>query len=131
MEKKKELINALRMLNNVKARSKWEEGVQQYANMLLDNFTEYVEYNNNIEFNEETLLNGATDWRHYAYSGCGLIYDEAIVETLCTKSELKKKKGGLLPPNRNETWLDVEARALYQAWFRLNRFNKSLDVFRK
>ena len=30
-------------------------------------------------------------------------------------SDLKRKKGGELPPNREENWLDVQARALVQA----------------
>lgn len=131
METKQELINALRMLNNVKTRSKWEEGIKYYANMLLDNFTEYIKYDSNVEFNEQTLLNGADDWKQYAYGGCGLVYDCAIAEILCTCSELNKKKGGILPPNKRETWIDVEARALYQAWFRLRRFYESLNDFRK
>ena len=44
-----------------------------------------------------------------------LIYDRDIVERFYTPSELKKKKGGILPPNKNKTWFDVQAIAICQA----------------
>lgn len=44
-----------------------------------------------------------------------LIYDGDIAERLCTPSEYKRKRGGDFQPNSRETWLDVQARALYQA----------------
>lgn len=61
------------------------------------------------------MMNGAKNWKEYSYGGCALIYDKDIAETLCTPSELKRKRGGELQPNSTETWLDVQARALYQA----------------
>lgn len=63
----------------------------------------------------KALLNGADNWRQYSYGGCALIYDSDIAETLCSPSELKKVKGGDRQPNSRESWLDVQARALYQA----------------
>ena len=44
-----------------------------------------------------------------------LLYDEDIAENLCSPSELKKCKNGMLRPNKQEQWLDVQARALLQA----------------
>lgn len=48
-----------------------------------------------------------------------LIYDGGIYETLCSPSELKRvtRKDGTLrdKANNRETWLDVQARALFQA----------------
>ncbi len=61
------------------------------------------------------LLNGADNWQHWAEGGCGLAYDADIAERLCTPSELRRTDGGRLPPNRRETWLNVEARAASQA----------------
>ena len=63
----------------------------------------------------EAMLNGARDWMQYSWGGCSLCYNGQIAERLCTPSELKRTKGGENPPNKGEEWLDVQARALYQA----------------
>lgn len=115
-------INEVRNeLNNRKDRSAWAKGVTAYALELLDNLEEYREFNNTDTLIDRTtlkseLLNGANDWRQYSYGGSSLIYDSEIAERLCTPSELKRKKGGDLDPNNRESWLDVQARALYQAY---------------
>jgi hypothetical protein len=51
----------------------------------------------------------------YSYGGCSLIYDCDIAERLCSPSELKRTRDGERSPNAKEEWLDVQARALYQA----------------
>lgn len=94
--------------------SKWDKGVNEYANELKEFLKE-----NNLEATKENLLNGADNWTQYSYGGCSLIYDEDIAERLATPSEIKSRtrKDGSLNQmaNVNETWLDVQARALYQA----------------
>lgn len=92
-----------------KARSAWERGIILYASEILNNIQD------DGEVTEKHLLNGACDWKEYSEGGCSLIYDEDICHRLCTPSEIKRKRGGELPPNSHETWLDVQARALYQA----------------
>ena len=92
-----------------KARSAWSRGVLLYADELLDNVWA------DGKITEKSLLNGARDWQEYSEGGCSLIYDDEICHRLCTPCEIKRKRGGDLPPNKNETWLDVQARALYQA----------------
>ena len=92
-----------------KARSAWSRGVLLYAAELLDNIQD------DGKVTEARLLNGAKDWKAYSEGGCSLIYDEDICESLSTPSEIRKTKGGILPPNRRETWMEVQARALYQA----------------
>ena len=78
---------------------------------------------------KEWLLNGAMDWEDYSYGGCSLIYDSQIAERLCTPSELKKKDGGRLEPNSQESWLDVQTRALRQASIRIkSKFRLSKNV---
>lgn len=47
--------------------------------------------------------------------GCYLIYNSDIAKMFCTPSELKKTHNGERKPNKNEEWLDVQARALNQA----------------
>ena len=61
------------------------------------------------------MLNGAQDWEQYSWGGSALIYDGDIAERLCCPSELKKTRNGERRPNSREEWLDVQARALYQA----------------
>lgn len=102
--------------------SAWDKGVQEYALEPMDELDEAV---NGGRFDmadffkpralRATLLNGASDWKQYSWGGCSLIYDGDIAERLCTPSELKKKRGGELRPNSREEWLDVQARALFQA----------------
>ena len=88
-------------------RSDWDRGVKLYA-------LEILEYLDN-DYTAESLLNGAENWRAYSNGGCALIYDQDIAERLVTASELKRKRGGNLPPNASETWQECQARALSQA----------------
>ena len=90
-------------------RSAWNRGVMRYALELI-NSIEVGE-----EITEKKMLNGAKDWKEYSEGGCAFIYDELICRRLCTPSEIKKTRDGKRRPNKNETWLDTQARALYQA----------------
>lgn len=94
-------------------RSAWRRGVRQYAMDLIEDLPDFQDLN--PENCRGVLLNGAGSWKEWAYGGCGLVYDCAIAERLCTPSELHKKRGGELEPNLHESWLDVEARAVSQA----------------
>ena len=104
-------------------RSAWKKGVKEYTDELLDNLEEKAQYYERLPRNEkelkEWLLYGAVDWEDYSYGGCSLRYDGDIPERLCTPSELKKKDGGRLAPNSQESWLDVQTRALRQASIRI------------
>ena len=114
--KTNELCNKI---ENVNARGAWSKGVKWYALYLLENLQEYTDAVPERNEIESVLLNGASDWKQYSYGGCALIYDQGIAETVCTPSELKRvtRKDGTLrdKANSRETWLDVQARALYQA----------------
>ena len=109
-------------LGNHKARSAWSRGVKAYAIHLMyyDYPYEDSTYDNvpDPKELEKILLNGAKDWKEYSWNGCSLIYNHDIAKALCTPSEFKKTKEGMRRPNAHEDWLDVQARALYQA-FRL------------
>lgn len=104
-------------ITNRRARSAWDKGVNLYALELLDNIRDLPADDSRQEI-KNALLNGARDWREYSWGGCSLIYNGDIAERLCSPSELKRCRGGEWRPNRREEWLDVQARALYQA-FRL------------
>ena len=108
--KKNELI---KKLEEIKTRSAWERGVKNYAFYLI----------NDCERDEITiedvrgglLLNGEKNWKKYSYGGFALEYKRDIAFALCAPWELKKTKDGERNLNNRETWLDVQARALYQA----------------
>lgn len=126
-EKLKTLKNGLENLN---PRSKWLKAVKKDAINLID----WLEYNNadlsriELEGLEKVLLNGARDWSQYSWGGNARIYNIDIAEAYCTPSELKRCNDGLNSPNRHEDWLDVQARALYQAMQLIKNVNNSLQL---
>ena len=97
-----------------KTRSAWDKGVTLYALELLDNIHDLPATDSRQEI-QKALLNGASDWSEYSYGGCALIYNGEIAARLCSPSEFRRTRGGEWRPNRREEWLDVQARALYQA----------------
>ena len=105
------------------ARSAWAKGVKDYAIMIVERLE--VEDITQEDIKAGILLNGAKNWEQYSYGGCALIYDKDIAESLCTPSELRKvtRNDGTVRQNANsrENWLDVQARALYQANILINR----------
>lgn len=106
-------------LDKLDNRSAWDKGVNTYALELIESLAERAEYEGRNPVNalelSEWLLNGARDWKEYSYGGGSLIYNKHIAERLCNATELKKTRDGERQPNNNESWLDVQARALYQA----------------
>ena len=115
-EIKKAIMDALK---KEKARSAWKIGVIQYAFDILDNMEDG-------EVTEKNLLNGAEDWHQYSEGGYTLIYDVDICHRLSTPSEIKKTKDGEHRPNRQENWIDVQARALYQAAQLIMKINNKM-----
>lgn len=106
------------------ARSAWSRAKKEYAAELLGNLRGAAAYAaetgtpsplTDRETVRAALLNGARDWSEYSWSGCALIYDSDIAARVCTPSELRRTHGGQRDPNPREKWLDVQARALYQA----------------
>lgn len=108
-------------LEGRKDRSAWGRAVTEDALDMMEGIGPECadDFPANTEEIERLLLNGAADWSAYSYGGSALIYDADIAERYCTPSELKNRRGGELPPNRREGWLDVQARALHQACRRI------------
>lgn len=118
----KEIEQVRAELNKRKDRSAWDMGVTDYAHDLLDTVEESAREGhslNTVREWKESMLNGAQDWKEYSNGGCALICDYDIAVRLCTPSELRRKRNGELNPNSRESWLDVQARALYQAQARI------------
>ena len=113
---KKKAKKIIERLEQKRARSAWSEGVRKYALWMMHNYEEWLEFDSTLTISEHTFLNGALSWKEVSYGACYLVCDEDIARMLCTNTELKKTRNGELPPNSQETWLDTQARALFQAW---------------
>lgn len=121
-------------IESEKQRSAWNKGVTQYALEMVEQLGEQIRdgYFDELDLSDlkkvrTALLNGAENWRQYSWGGCSLIYDSDIAERLCCPSELKKTCNGERRPNSREEWLDVQARALFQAANRICRHIRTLE----
>lgn len=115
-------IDLLKKLNTVKTRSAWDRGVLGYALEIVD------EHGDGDIQSVDDVLNYARDKHESLYSvakwqsegGAFEIYDESIAERLCTPSEFKRahyKDGSMKQmANARESWLDVQTRAVFQAY---------------
>ena len=120
------LAKAKQTLEQRKDRSAWGRGVTDYAVDMLQQIAEYYKdgYISADDLATRTsaegvALNGARDWSEYSWGGSACVYDGDIAAALCTPSELKKTRNGERRPNSREEWLDVQARALHQAFRRM------------
>ena len=107
-------------IDTKKTRGAWAAGVKIYAQMIIEEIAERADWEGrepeNINELKEWALNGAQDWKHASEGGCYLIYNYDIAKTLCNPTELKRTHDGAKDPNNRETWIDVQTRALYQAF---------------
>lgn len=125
-------IEIIEKLDGLNPRSAWKKGVLAYAYDLAENVLDGIkqEYFNPFEVEitvrivSKYCYNGALNAHEYSYGGSSLIFDSDIAYQLCTPSELKRCAYGFRQPNKRETWLDVQARALYQAAILLARIVK-------
>lgn len=122
---KKQIITLLKLLPYCKNESAWNRGVRKYAFELLEKLPDdYYFVCENASEVEQTLkelrkimLNGYNTWIEYSENGCAYIYDYDIAKSLCSPSEFICSNEGEKKYNRYETWIDVQGRALLQAWF--------------
>ncbi|MCL2288725.1 MAG: hypothetical protein FWC33_06115 [Candidatus Bathyarchaeota archaeon] len=124
MAKLNEIIS---FVKKEKCSSAWSKGVQTYALELLNNLREDGVKTFSTS-DKAKLLNGAENWKRFSDGGMTLIYDPDIAKRLSSASELKKTKNGQLNPNRRESWIDVQARALYQAELLINKAVRELEA---
>lgn len=114
------------------ARSAWGRGVKEYALEMVDHLEEYNDGDipHTMENLNAWLLNGARDWKQASEGGSWLITNEEIAQRLCSPAELKKVAGGSRQPNKRETWIDVQARALHQAAQMVKELGSQTVAFR-
>lgn len=130
------LANTIRAKLNARYdRSAWDKAVTLYALDLLDDVQEGADNMERLPLDgaelEQWVLNGASCWKQYSNDGCSICYDADIAARICTPSELKRKHGGVYEPNSRETWLDVQARALYQACNRIRTICRTNGLYCK
>lgn len=126
---KTEIKTIKKEIEKISARSAWRRGVKAYAlNMVYDLGLCDYEIISNVYMLKDAILNGAHDFKEYSYSGLALIFDSDIAMCLCNDSELRRTRNGERRPNASENWLDVQARALYQAWGLVKQAYMSLHV---
>lgn len=120
------LAKAMQTLEQRKDRSAWGRGVNGYAVDMLQQIADYCKggYISADDLAtwttaEAVALDGARNWDQYSWGGSALVYDGDIAAALCTPSELKRTRNGERRPNSREEWLDVQARALRQAFRRM------------
>lgn len=122
-------------LNARHDRSAWNKAVTLYALDLLDDVQEGADNMERLPLDgaelERWALNGASCWEQYSNGGCSICYDADIAARVCTPSELKRTDGGMNAPNSRETWLDVQARALYQAYNRIRSICRTNGLYCK
>lgn len=122
-------------LNARHDRSTWSKAVTLYALDLLEDIQWYANDAERLPLDgaelERWALNGASCWAQYSNGGGSICYDADIAARVCTPSELKRKHGGAYEPNSRETWLDVQARALYQACNRIRTICRTNSLYCK
>ena len=122
-------------LNARHDRSAWNKAVTLYALDLLDDVQEGADNMERLPLDgaelERWALNGASCWEQYSNGGCSICYNADIAARVCTPSELKRTDGGMNNPNSRETWLDVQARALYQACNRIRTICRTNGLYCK
>lgn len=112
-----------KLVEEIPNTSAYKRGIKKYTDELLNNLEEIAQRYERLPKDEyelkEWLLKGARNWEDYSYRGRSLKCNRQIAERLCTPSEFRKKDGGRIRPNRYETWLDEQSKALYYAYLRI------------
>lgn len=123
--------------DHTRERSAWDRGVNEYADWMITHMMENLDQLNDDAYENSgsyaidvCILDGAQSWTEASYGGCFLIYDHSIARMLCTPSELRRCKEGSRYPNKHETWLDVQARALFQASMRVHKAYAHIEALR-
>lgn len=122
-------------LNARHDRSAWDKAVTLYALDLLEDIQWCANDAERLPLDgaelERWALNGASCWEQYSNGGCSICYNADIAARVCTPSMYKRKHGGVYEPNSRETWLDVQARALYQACNRIRTICRTNGLYCK
>lgn len=114
-------------VENESCRSHWERAVRDYALWIISkcNKKDITSYKELLDHCNAKNMDDYAIAKALSEGGCFEICDADIAKRLCTPSEFKRytHKDGTISdrPNRNETWIDVQTRAVYQAILLLER----------
>ena len=120
----------LTRLQNYKARSAWDDGVNGYAIEIVENYApeEITSVDDVLNYRREPNEKLYSVARMQSEGGCFEIYNEDIALRLCSPSEIKRcthRDGSFRDmANSRESWLDVQARAVFQAYSRIQNIIK-------
>lgn len=132
-----EAYSALRaeLMKETPRRSAWDKGVYAFAVRILDAYESRTAWqredllpNNKAAF-IECLRRSWGNWSAFDHNTAHPLTAEAVCKALCSPSEAKKKKNGILPPNAFESWADVATRAYSQAADKLVKIAARLGYF--
>lgn len=121
---KNQIISLLRSLPYRKNESAWDRGVRSYALKLLEKLPDGYyfacenasEVGQNLKELRKNMLNGSNTWIEYSENGFAYLYNYDIAKALCSPWEFTHTNEGRKKPNKHETWMEVQGRALFQAW---------------
>lgn len=111
---------------NFETTTEWDWIVFEYAKIILCEFDEWVEYENDnnsgkeITLNLTTALNGAESWLQASMSGNYLVWSEDLAEVLKITFEEAQEKG-----------LEMQAKALREAWNEIINTSKFIQLCKK
>lgn len=112
-------------------RSYWRRGV---ASLIRDYGEEVLQEHDGEIISARDFFKlwncGNDSLRDAVYSGSFDIYNYDITKRLCTPSELKKSNEGMRSPNKRESWLDVEIKAMYQAMYKSFAIMKAVSEYK-
>lgn len=107
-------------VNALKRRSKFGKGVKLYMLDILENLKETEK--DTLNYCEYNAFNGLDDAQTASISGNFLVNDIDIMNRLLTKSELKRYENSYI--YHGQTWLELQAYAIYLAYKELYRMIK-------
>ena len=108
---------------NFETTTEWDWIVFEYAKMILGNFDEDVEYENDnnsgkeVTLNLTTALNGAKSWLQASIGGNYLVWSEDLAEVLKITFEEAQENG-----------LQIQAKALREAWNEIMRAARFIQL---
>lgn len=111
---------------NFESTSEWDWVVLDYVKMILCEFDEWVEYENDnnsgkeITLNLTTALNGAKSWLQASMGGNYLVWSEDLAEVLKITFEEAQEKG-----------LEMQAKALSEAWNEIINTSEFIQLCKK
>lgn len=120
----KQDLDLIKQIEQWKPRSAWDKGVKELMFMIVEHEGRDFKEDFKLFRTLYELKKLAKEWSYY---GELYICNSQIAEQFCTPSEFKKVKGGELPPSSKEQWVDLQSRACFQAFKRLQAIIENLN----